>query len=123
MDPLIKDHPDHPHYTYRTGSLLGVPIETVAIPIEGFNTVERYELVEMANILENCFNVPSILQRILQCLKPGGVFVFGDNMFRPKRLEVLLTHQFYEHHPIRVTESLVTGFLQENSTELHQQRF
>ncbi len=123
MDPLIKDYLNHPHCTYRTGSLMGVPVETVASPIEGFDPVERYDLVVMANVLEHCFDVPAIFQRILQCLKPGGLFVFGDNVFRPEQLEVLLTHQFDAGHPIRVTDPLVTGFLQESFTELYQQRF
>ena len=123
LDPLIKDYLNHPHCTYRTGSLLGVPVETVASSIEEFNPSEPYDLLVMANVLEHCFDVPAIFRRILQCLRPGGTFVFGDNAFRREQLETLLSHQFDAGHPIRVAEPLLTNFLKDNFTELYQQRF
>ena len=123
LDPLIQDYLTHPHCTYRNGSLQGVPVETVASSIEEFVPSEGYDLVVMANVLEHCFDVPAIFHRILQCLKPGGVLVFGDNAFRTEQLEVLLANQFDAGHPIRVTEPLITSFLQENFAELYHQRF
>jgi glycosyltransferase involved in cell wall biosynthesis len=122
LDPLIKDYLTHPHCTYRAGCLLGVPVETVACPIEDFYPVERYDLVVMANVLEHCYDVPAIFQRIIHCLKPGGNFVFGENVFRQEQLKVLLTVQFDAGHPIRVTDQLLTAFLQANFAQLYHQR-
>ena len=123
LDPLIKDYLNHPHCTYRNGNLLGIPVETVASSIEEFKPAEPYDLLVMANVLEHCYDVPAIFQRILQCLKPGGVLVFGDNVFRQEHLPGLLANQFDAGHPIRVTEPLITKFLQENFSELYHQRF
>ena len=123
LDPLIQDYLQHPHCTYRDGRLLGVPVETVASPIEEFHPAEQYDLVVMANVLEHCFDVPAIFRRILQCLKPGGVLLFGDNVFRPEQLGQLVANQFDAGHPIRVTEPLITDFLRDGFTELYQQRF
>ena len=123
LDPLIKDYLNHPHCTYRTGKLLGVPVETVSSSIEEFNPSEPYDLLVMANVLEHCFDVPAIFRRILQCLKPGGVLVFGDNVFRQEQLGALLANVFDAGHPIRVTEPLITSFLQEGFSELYHQRF
>ena len=123
LDPLIKDYLSHPKCTYRNGTLNSVPVETVASSIEGFDCVEPYDLLIMANVLEHCFDVPAIFERILQCLKPGGTLVLGDNAFRMEQIRGLVEKQFDAGHPIRVAEGTVTKFLHEGFAELYQQRF
>ncbi len=114
LDPLIESYLNHPHCTYRSKSLLGVPVDLVALPIEELAPKEPYDLVVMVNVLEHCFNVPRIFEVILQCLKPGGTFIFGDNTFRQDQLSQLLSQQYDAGHPIRVEENYLRGFLAEH---------
>ena len=123
LDPLISDYLSHPHCTYRDGHLKGVPVRIVPSSIEEFEVDVPFDLVVMNNVLEHCFDIERIFDRVNECLAPGGVFVFADNVFRKGEVEELVKNQFDAGHPLKVTEDLIDNLLSKNFTELYREKY
>jgi glycosyltransferase involved in cell wall biosynthesis/ADP-heptose:LPS heptosyltransferase/SAM-dependent methyltransferase/predicted O-methyltransferase YrrM len=123
LDPLIEDYKQHPNCAYKDNLLCGIPVTTLHIPIEDFVPIEQYDLIVMSNVLEHCYDITKIFKTIISCLKPSGIFVFADNMFKKEDIESVVANLYDAGHPLRVTENLIESFLQENFTELYSKKF
>jgi SAM-dependent methyltransferase len=103
LDPLISNYLMHPHCTYKDGKLCEIPVVLHNVPIEEFETEERFGVVVLINVLEHCFNVSAIFDKIHQLLFPGGVFVFAEAGIEAKDVEYVSKFCFDVGHPQRVT--------------------
>jgi SAM-dependent methyltransferase len=109
LDPLIDDYLSHPNCTYKSGSLGNLPTNLIKSSIEDWNTSLKYDLVIVINVLEHCFNVPAIFEKIAQVLVPGGVLIFADVSADE---EFLMLDSCYDSgHPIRLVDDYLEDCL------------
>lgn len=128
LDPLIESYLTLPNCRYAAGTLRahsGDPIlpvqEMLACPIERMPTEgRRYDLVVMMNVIEHCFDVHVIFERILAITPPGAVFVFHDSMYDPARTREVVKDKYYEAgHPLMVGYAAMERFMQAHFETLH----
>ena len=113
LDPLVDTYKLHPHCTYKSGQLGGIPVMTVASAIEDFHPNGDFDMVVMVNVLEHCFDIRRVFEVVTDSLRPGGVFVFSDCVFRPHDLPMMVENQYDTGHPIRLSSDYVMEFLNE----------
>jgi SAM-dependent methyltransferase len=111
LDPLVDSFLEHPHCTYASGDLCGVPVTTVASSIEDFEAEQTYDLLILVNVLEHCFDVPRVFDVITSTLRHGGILVFGESMLRPEDVPRVVENWYDTGHPIRLSANYVTAFL------------
>ncbi len=123
LDPLIADYLTHPHCTYkdkRLGGWFGKKVRTVAIPFENFNSDEVYDLVVVINVLEHCFSMTKLFERIISLTSPNGIIVFHDKLIAASAVQAFVENVYDAGHPLRVVENLVLEFLSENYVQLYR---
>lgn len=112
LDPLLNDYLNHAGCSYKGKVLNGSVVETYSIPIEEFEQKENdYDVVLMNNVIEHCYDVNIIFDKILSMLKPGGVMIFSDVYFYKKDMEELLEKRYDTGHPLKLSEKLMNEFL------------
>ena len=98
-----------------------VPVsELLPIPIEELPPRNRYDLVVMINVVEHCFDVTAIFDRILAILQPGGTLVFHDKLFEVAEVEEDVKRRFDAGHPLRVGRPVIESFLSEHFDETYR---
>ena len=95
--------------------LLSCPIEKM--PLEK----QQCDLLAIINVLEHCFDIEVILQKILELVQTGGVLVFGDILFDNQHLPTWLPHAYDAAHPLRVSEEVIRHFLADHFQMLYSQ--
>jgi SAM-dependent methyltransferase len=95
----------------------------IASTIEDFSPDETFDLAVMVNVLEHCFDIPLVFERVRQCLKPGGVFVFADCMFSKSRIRAVVENSYDVGHPIRMTEEFIDSCIDKHFSPLHDTRY
>lgn len=104
LDPLLNDYLTHPNCAYKNKQINGVDIITHHTPIERFETETKFDLVLMNNVLEHCFDIEMIFNKIYDMLNIGGLFIFADVYFLKRDIEEL-SHILYDSgHPLRLSD-------------------
>jgi SAM-dependent methyltransferase len=122
LDPLINDYLTHPHCTYRDRRMGEVEVSTVSEPVESFSMYQKFDLVVMINVLEHCFSVPKVFERILSFMVPGGVLIFHDKFLPLSDVEEFFRTSYDAGHPLRVVGEVISEFLADNYEELFSRR-
>ncbi len=106
LDPLLEAYQQHPHCHYKDGTLAGHPVKTVAKPIEGYNTRQKFDTIVMINVLPHCQDAHKIMHWIDVHLKAGGWLVFGEYP------SVMSPNDLYDvGHPLRFTEAQLNEWI------------
>ncbi|MGN6370808.1 MAG: class I SAM-dependent methyltransferase [Phycisphaerae bacterium] len=128
LDPLMASYLELPKCRYsrtelRTHSASRViPIaETMICPIEEMPVENRrYDLVVMMNVIEHCFDVQKIFEKILAITAPGAIFVFHDAIYdADKTASVVKGHYYEAGHPLMVAFPLLQAFMKDHFETLH----
>lgn len=104
LDPLLSSYLNHPNCSYKNNKMGGYDIKTHSIPIEEFNPDVKFDLVIMNNVLEHCYNIETIFDKIYDCLNVGGLFVFGDVYFMKRDIIELSNILYDSGHPLRLSK-------------------
>lgn len=70
-----------------------------------------YTTGEMINVIEQCFDVTAIFEKIVEILQPGGTLVFHDTLFEVAEVEEDVMRRFDAGHPVRIAGAAVWSFL------------
>ena len=109
LDPLTNDYIlTSPNCSYKSGTLNFTKVKTYPYAIEEFKPERTYDLVVMINVLEHCYDVDKIFEKIQDMLNPGGIFVFGDRFYADNVIKDLVENVYDAGHPIRLS----TGYIQ-----------
>jgi SAM-dependent methyltransferase len=122
LDPLLNDYLSHPNCHYKSGKLLNFKTTLHSLPIEQFNTDLKYDLVLMNNVLEHCYDVTIIFDKIYSLLRDGGIFVFSDVYFLKQDVHRMVYEIYDAGHPIKLSEEYMNEFLSKFET-LYQKDF
>lgn len=121
LDPLIHSYINLEHCSYKTGSLNDHPTTLIASSIENFDAQgQKFDVVVMVNVIEHCFDVSAIFNKILQILNDNGLFIFSDVYFND--VYDLASKLYDAGHPLRLSELKLNEFLK-NFTPIFEQRF
>lgn len=112
VDPLIQEYSTNTmiHSSYPSGVLEvnGVEIPTTLIEGGGEATlpVAHYDTAILVNTLEHCSNAVMVLNNVYECLKPGGILIFGESF--ASEMEILASDAC---HPIQLIHTFLMDYL------------
>lgn len=114
LDPLIDEYVNHPNCIYKNKTINGIPINIINSPIESFDTDELFDVVIIINVLEHCYNVDMIFEKIFKILKVGGILIFSDVYFDD--VKTILYNIYDAGHPIKVSKGKIESFIKRFET-------
>lgn len=109
LDPLINEYLNHPNCTYKNNELNQVKVELVNSPIESFSFENKFDIVVIINVIEHCFDVDLIFNKILSLLNDDGILIFSDVYFT--NVKTIASCLYDAGHPIRLSEEKLDKFL------------
>ena len=84
---------------------------------------QAYDLVILINVIEHCFDLPKIFEKILEMSRPGACFVFHDHLYEHKVVAEMVQGRHYEAgHPLMADYRVVERFCRENFEPLFERR-
>ena len=99
----------------------GLVIEkTLPSPIEEMPDCGKFDLVVMINVIEHCYDIHAIFDKILYLCRAGTRFVFHDRLFRPDEVQQEVKSRFDAGHPLRVGQNIIREFLEQNFVTLFE---
>ena len=132
LDPLIESYLELAKCRYSRKALRThadgreLPVEELfACPIEKMPTERRtYDLVVMMNVIEHCFDVEKIFEKILAITQRGGIFVFHDCIYDLEKTRQVLGKKYYEAgHPLMAAYPVLEEFMRRHFQMLYFSRF
>ena len=111
LDPLLNDYLNHLHCSYKNSNLGEHKLTCHSTSIEEFESGKKFDLVLMNNVLEHCFDIPLIFEKIIGMLKEDGIFIFSDVYFSEESISKNLDLIYDAGHPIRVSKKALDNFL------------
>lgn len=72
--------------------------------IEDYNFEKKYDVVIMENVLEHCFDIDIIFNKIYNILNDDGLFIFTDSCIKNEYIKDLVFSIYDAGHPLRITE-------------------
>lgn len=108
LDPLIKDYIMYsPNCVYKTGLLEFISVNTINSTIEEFNSTKKYDLTVMINVLEHCFDIDLIFEKVFNMMNDGGILLFADKVMNEHILHEWIENVYDAGHPIRISEEYI----------------
>lgn len=120
VDPLLNDYLGHPYCFYKNKKINDIDVDFHSTCIENLNTNLKYDVLIMINVIEHCFDVDKIFNKILSLLDTGGIFIFSDVYFN--QVDELVKNLYDAGHPLRISEKKLNQFL-ENFDSIYEKRF
>jgi 2-polyprenyl-3-methyl-5-hydroxy-6-metoxy-1,4-benzoquinol methylase len=126
LDPLVDHYSKLNNCVYKGGELIGfenVEINLINSPIEEYNLNKKYDIIVMMNVLEHCFNVAEIFEKINNMLKENTIFIFSDCCIKNSMMNDLVESQYDSGHPIRITEKKLDEYLSLYNNRIYYKEF
>ena len=114
LDPLINEYLKLPNCTYKNNTLNGCPVDFINSPIEEYKSEIKYDLVIMINVIEHCYDVELIFQKINSILKKDGIFIFSDVFF--ENGYEMANNTYDAGHPLRLSKTKLDFLLEDYET-------
>ena len=112
LDPLINDYIlNSPNCTYKNGVLMNCPVKIFDTPIEEFTVSQKYDLVVMINVLDHCYDIDIVFEKILTMLNKNGILVFNERAYKSEQIKEAIETIYDAGHPIRLTEEYLNNKL------------
>lgn len=91
-----------------------IPVhELIASPIEEMPVRASYDLIVIINVIEHCYDIDLVFDRIINMAAPDAVLVFHDKYYEHETVSQLVKGHYYEAgHPLMVDRSVIDGFLE-----------
>jgi SAM-dependent methyltransferase len=117
LDPLLNDYLNHPNCFYKNSDFQGYKTFTHSFPIEEFDNKDlKFDLIVMNNVLEHCYNVVVIFEKIYDMLNDNGIFIFSDVYFKKDDVHRMVHIIYDTGHPIKLSEESMISFLSKFET-------
>ena len=121
LDPLIDKYKNHPNCTYKNNTIGDKKIYTINSSIENFEVSKKYDCVLMNNVLEHCYDIELIFDKILSILEDKGFFIFSDVCFSKSSIAELCEKIYDAGHPIRISKDSIDLFLKNFTNIYHEE--
>ena len=107
LDPLINDYMlNSPNCTYKN-SILGIyQVNTFNTSIEEFKNTRKYNLVVMINVLDHCFDMDLVFEKISDIIREDGILLLEERVYKgkDKALKESIENTYDAGHPLRISE-------------------
>lgn len=116
LDPLVNDYVSHEHCRYKTGKLVTasgkeIPVANrYGVPIEDVQSLSRFPLVVMINVIEHCIDAERIFE-VISTMAQGTFFVFHDKLYKHDEVAEAASRIFDIGHPLKVDGKYLTSKL------------
>jgi len=120
LDPLIDQYLSHPNCSYKNNLMNNKHIKTICSPIEKYHHIDKFDCILMNNVLEHCFDIKLIFEKIISMLEPKGILIFSDVYFSKTNIIKLCEYTYDSGHPIRISKDTLESFLQTNFITLYE---
>lgn len=98
-----------------------VPIRRIlATPIESMPEDSRYDLIAIMNVIEHCYDVESVFDKVLSIMEEEAVIVFCDKYYDHNTVAETVKMNYDAAHPLRVDGRIVDAFLEANFNLLYK---
>lgn len=105
----------YPNWHRRLTSGHTLPIKRmIDSAIEAMPTDDRYDLVVIINVIEHCYDIEAVFERILTTTQVGGYLVFQDRLYTHDEVASKVDHHYDAAHPLRIDGDLLRYFLAAN---------
>jgi SAM-dependent methyltransferase len=106
---------------YRMTRKRRIPVsQHIPKPIEQMPTDRLYDLVVIINVIEHCYNINKVFDRILKIMKKDSIIIFHDKLYDHSNVVKSVEHEYDAAHPLKVDQDLTNNFLYENFTPLYE---
>jgi len=108
LDPLIDEYKSRsPNCSYKNDILSNFKVTTIRSSIEGYHFNKTYDLIVLVNVLEHCYDIDLIFDKILNMMDENSVLVFNDHFYKDKDIIDLPQNSYDAGHPLQVSESYI----------------
>jgi SAM-dependent methyltransferase len=115
LDPLASTYiTSQPNCTYKDHKINEKNVKIVTSSIEDFKVERKYDLVVMINVLEHCFSMPKIFDKVNSMMEPGAYFVYTDVQFDYDTIVKISRSKYNSGHPLRATKEYINSVLTRN---------
>lgn len=128
LDPLIGDYLSHLNCAYNGRKLnveqgilwdifkmhKRIPVTVHESTIEEFETLHKFDLILMINVMEHCFDANKVFEKILEIAADRAFFIFHERYYSAKELRNELRYEYDAGHPLKIDCKLVDNFLSQN---------
>jgi SAM-dependent methyltransferase len=111
LDPLAADYLNHPNCFYKNKKINGKEVDLYSVAIEQFETEEKYDVLLITNVLEHCYDIDIIFDKIFNLLKKDGILIFSDVFFKGSSAKYLAEKTYDAGHPLKLSETKMKFFL------------
>lgn len=96
-----------------------VPVhQLLSIPIEEMPTDTKYDLIVIVNVLEHCYDLEVIFDRLISIASPSAYLVYVDKYYSMERVKHDIGEIYDAGHPLRIPSDLIDAFLDSYWTPL-----
>ena len=123
LDPLVEEYLKHPNCSYNKKFLYShrslflrnfrrIPIEQIIpMPIEEMPTDTQFDFVVIINVLEHCYDISKIFEKIISVMKENAYIVFHDKYYDHAKIAENAKKVYDAGHPLRVDRKVIDDFL------------
>jgi len=111
LDPLLDEYLTHPNCFYKDKKISNKQVQTHSTPIEEFNVIEKYDMVLMNNVLEHCYDINKIFDKINEILNQNGLLIFSDVYYKNDEADKMVYEVYDSGHPLKLSENFLNNFL------------
>jgi SAM-dependent methyltransferase len=123
LDPLAEKYLSHPNCSYKNGFIKNRLINLISLPIEKYNINHKFDCILMNNVLEHCFDINMIFEKIISMLEQDGIFIFSDVYFFKTDILKLCKNTYDTGHPLRISKDTLESFLRTNFITLYEKNY
>ena len=111
LDPLLNDYLHHTHCRYKNGQMSGYKTSIYSMPIESFDSHAKYDMVILNNVLEHCYSIPIIFDKVINMMHSGSIFIFCDVTTKNENLIYVRKNLYDAGHPLKLSDEYLNKFL------------
>ncbi|NLD92983.1 MAG: class I SAM-dependent methyltransferase [Fibrobacter sp.] len=111
LDPLIDSYIKHKNCTYKGDNLCGYKVNRLCSSIENIDSELKFDVIVLINVLEHCYDIPLIFNKLYDQLNKNGTIVFSEATIQKDNLEEIVSSIYDVGHSIRLSTEFVEKFL------------
>jgi SAM-dependent methyltransferase len=113
LDPLIDQYKNFsPNCAFKNNTLNNFKVNLINSSIEDYNFTKTYDLIVLVNVLEHCFDVDLIFEKINNIMDKDSILVFNDHFYKDENIEELNKNCYDAGHPLQISESYINKKLE-----------
>lgn len=111
LDPLMNSCIRHNNCSYKNGILCNYKVNTVCNTIEDANFKIKFDVIVLINVLEHCYDIQLIFNKIYDLLCDNGILIFSEATIAQNNIKDIVNSMYDEGHAIRLSREYIKDIL------------